>query len=134
MHTSTGSEVSQRVSHSINHRLKAEGGGSEVARTVLLSPKRPASRLRRADHAAERLAAEQVEVEVRHFLMAVAAGVGEAAVAVVLAAEVLRELSGHPEEAGALRFTCLLREGSEGNGWAPGEIGKGAVGKERGRR
>jgi hypothetical protein len=58
------------------------------------------SALRHADHAAERLAAEEVEVEMRHLLMAVGAGVGEHPVAVGVEAEVLGDPAGGAEESG----------------------------------
>src|SRR3546814_16450039 len=71
--------------------------------------------LRRTDHAAERLAAEDVEVEVRHLLVAVAAGIGEDAVAVVFDAEILGDLAGSAEEAGDLRLAGIARAVGEGD-------------------
>src|SRR5215472_1728012 len=68
-------------------------------------------------HPAEVAAAEDVQMEVRHFLVPVAAGVGEDAVPGLLEALLAGDLAGGPEQRRELDVSAIGREIVERDVW-----------------
>src|SRR5690348_12871720 len=76
----------------------------------MLRDNRQALSARQADHAADLLTAEYVDVIVRHFLAAIAADIGDDAIAALRQAESVHDLGDRSGEADDLRLRSLRRK------------------------